>query len=222
MDRLRRMTERELFQVKDFTVHHTEHGWIRWEGLTDVRALDLDQIVMFEHGKVEVYDDDIADKPEEGHFLNKFATIRLTAIWSPEVEKAAEAPQNALTESMRTEYQKQWGRMLQEHCASNHTKFQCYDQLKGDWTFQVEHFTIYGLPGAKQKSPRKQQKAAAAAAAARKMAGGVATASTLIGGHGLGTGVPATAQHSTATATATATARAVVGDPLDAVFSSSE
>merc|ERR1712110_752669 len=103
------MTERELFNLKDFAVGHRQHGLVRWEGITDVRALDLDQIVAFENGKIEVYDDGIEDKPAQGTLLNKHAVIKLHEIWSPEVKDEEEEP---LTEDQRREYQREWGKAL--------------------------------------------------------------------------------------------------------------
>merc|ERR1719474_2489908 len=149
-DVLKRMSERELATVRDFTVGHEEFGCVKWEGLTDVRALDLDKIVQFEHGKVEVYDDTLDDKPKEGELLNKYAIIQLHDIWSAQVREAEEQT-TVLSEELRAKYQSEWGAVLQKHCANTGTKFRGYDTKKGDWTFGVEHFTIYSMPGSKPK-----------------------------------------------------------------------
>merc|ERR1719474_902819 len=149
-DVLKRMSERELATVRDFTVGHEDYGQVKWEGLTDVRALDLDKIVQFEHGKVEVYDDTLDDKPKEGELLNKYAIIQLHDIWSAQVREAEEQT-TVLSEESRAKYQSEWGAVLQKHCANTGTKFRGYDTKKGDWTFGVEHFTIYSMPGSKPK-----------------------------------------------------------------------
>jgi len=154
MESLKRMTERELFEVADFTVGHDDYGSVQWKGLTDVRALDLDAIVEFEHGKIEVYDDTLSDKPQHGEYLNKYAIIRLQSIWSQQVEKAKEEG-TTLSDAQREKYQTEWGKILQDHCANTGTKFNAYDEVKGEWAFEVEHFTIYGMPGAKPKATGK-------------------------------------------------------------------
>jgi len=65
MEELKRMSAKQLYQVKDFTVCHRLHGSVKWEGLSDVRSLNLDKIVFLEHGRIEVYPDDVMDKPQQ-------------------------------------------------------------------------------------------------------------------------------------------------------------
>lgn len=70
-----RMTEEELMVVENFTVK-SEFGQIIFEGKTDVRGLDLDEIIEIRHEEIVVYSDD-DNKPEVGQQLNKPATIHL-------------------------------------------------------------------------------------------------------------------------------------------------
>ena len=70
-----RMTEEDLSEIKDFTIQN-EHGKIVFEGVTDIKGLDLDSLVTINQGEVIVYSDDNA-KPSQGLGLNKPATISL-------------------------------------------------------------------------------------------------------------------------------------------------
>jgi hypothetical protein len=80
MDKLRRMTNRELEEVPNFAIGN-QYGLIEWEGLTDIRGIDFDEVVTIEHEGVEVYPESRYptedSKPDRGTKLNKTAIITL-------------------------------------------------------------------------------------------------------------------------------------------------
>lgn len=68
-----RMTEEELSQVESFTIWN-DWGKVQFLGKTDLRGLNLDQLISIEKSKVEIYPED-TEKPAVGQGLNKSATI---------------------------------------------------------------------------------------------------------------------------------------------------
>lgn len=82
METLKSYTESRLAAVEDFTVIHEGFGEITWPGLTDVRGLSIDDVVIIEDKAVEVYpetclDGSPQDYPPIGVGLNKPALITL-------------------------------------------------------------------------------------------------------------------------------------------------
>ena len=80
-----RMSEQELSQVTDFRIEN-EHGSITFTGNTDLRGLDLDELVEITRGAVTVYPPHVEDrggKPPVGQGLNKKAIIRLKNCVKP-------------------------------------------------------------------------------------------------------------------------------------------
>ena len=83
MNELGQMSDEELRQVKDFTIGRKGHGKIEFSGLTDVRGLDLDSIVLIcesKPGVIQVYPEDYGKVPKVGQGLNKQAIITLDQI----------------------------------------------------------------------------------------------------------------------------------------------
>jgi len=150
---MQKMSERELYSIHDFKVGHEVHGWVQWNGDTDVRGLDLDKIVDIRASEIEVYNDDITDKPQQGNLLNKHAVIRLFNVWSSRVKRKREQNTNSNMEldSADMTAQKQWGETLQKYWT-----FREYDETKGEWEFEVEHFTKYGLLFEKPQTQKKE------------------------------------------------------------------
>ena len=77
---LKELAKRELMdsgfcsRVQDFTVGRFGYGRVKFLGDTDVRWLDLDQIIRFGRHEVVVYGDEGA-KPEVGQGLNKAVEV---------------------------------------------------------------------------------------------------------------------------------------------------
>lgn len=67
LDELRRMSDEELRAVENFIVGHEDFGYIEWPGYTDLRGLNLNEIISFGLRELEVYPDPEM-KPEDGEF----------------------------------------------------------------------------------------------------------------------------------------------------------
>lgn len=130
---LKKMSVKELSQVRNFSVYRPNIGRIEWEGETDVRGLDLDLIVNIEKRGVEVYDSEEAAliKPEVGFGLNKTAVIYLSNI----------APPEGSSDLKKSQFLDK----LKKICEKSGSEFVDYDASSGEWIFRVEHFSRYGL-----------------------------------------------------------------------------
>lgn len=74
MQDIKLSTESELAQVKDFAVYN-DYAKIVFEGITDIRDLNLDMIIDIKENEIKVYEDNTLDKPSVGNGLNKPAII---------------------------------------------------------------------------------------------------------------------------------------------------
>ena len=75
---LSQLTDNELLKVTNFTVLRREFGKIVWDGETDVRDLNLDEIIEIGELYVSVYHKyPKSDIPKVGSKLNKGATVTL-------------------------------------------------------------------------------------------------------------------------------------------------
>jgi hypothetical protein len=82
LEALQLYSESRLASVEDFTVIHEGFGEITWPGLTDVRGLCIDDIVVIEDKAVEVYPESSERQgcdfyPSIGLGLNKPALVTL-------------------------------------------------------------------------------------------------------------------------------------------------
>ncbi|GMF22639.1 unnamed protein product [Phytophthora lilii] len=127
-ERLQAMTDHELSQVEKFTVGCRGLGAVEWIGKTDVRNLDLDELVFFEKKEVIVYKDD-EKKHELGKGLNKPAIVELLGIFPPRKSASPE------------KYKERVKQRTQDIGAT----YLDYSIDKGIWRFRVEHFSRYGF-----------------------------------------------------------------------------
>ncbi|KAK1928861.1 Nuclear pore complex protein Nup98-Nup96 [Phytophthora citrophthora] len=127
-ERLQAMADHELSQVEKFTVGCRGLGAVEWIGKTDVRDLDLDELVYFEKKEVIVYKDD-TKKHELGKGLNKPAVVELLGIFPPRKSASPE------------KYKERVKQRTQDIGAT----FLDYSIEKGIWRFRVEHFSRYGF-----------------------------------------------------------------------------
>lgn len=128
---LQNLSDEDLSQVKNFTIYRHEYGKICWEGLIDVRGLDLDNIVSIDFKEVRVYEDN-ADFPSPplGIGLNRPATITLYQIFPKKISP---------------EHNRVYENKLRQFCDNNEAEFISYDADLGEWVFLVKHFSKYGL-----------------------------------------------------------------------------
>ncbi len=125
-----------LSRVANFTVGRTGYGSVRWIDPVDIRGLDLDSIVTLARGSIDVYPD--ADvKPPVGQSLNCPAIITMSKVFK--IDKATGEP------TKDAEVVEKYTRKLKRVCADQGAKFISYDGETGEWRFEVEHFSRYGL-----------------------------------------------------------------------------
>ncbi|KAG2313677.1 hypothetical protein Bca4012_028202 [Brassica carinata] len=117
-------------RVPDFTVGRIGYGFIKFLGSTDVRNLDLDQIVKFQRHEVIVYDDDdeSSTKPAVGEGLNKPAEVTLIVDITCGEERVDHVSDK-----------------LKQSAERQGADFVSFDAEKGLWKFLVPHFSRFGL-----------------------------------------------------------------------------
>ncbi|KAK1394963.1 Suppressor of auxin resistance 3 [Heracleum sosnowskyi] len=127
------MASRELMnpgycsRVQDFTVGRLGYGCVKFTGETDVRWLDLNQIVKFSRHVLVVYEDEYS-KPVVGQGLNKAAEVTLV-----------------LRIRYREEGIRRFVNKLRLLTETQGADFISFDPLNGEWKFKVHHFSGYGL-----------------------------------------------------------------------------
>ncbi|CAL5375554.1 unnamed protein product [Camellia sinensis] len=118
-------------RVKDFTVGRLGYGCVKFIGETDVRWLDLDQIIKFSRHEVVVYEEEDA-KPVVGQGLNKAAEVTLTL----QIRTSTDCGEGQLREVARK----------LRHCTERQGAcFISFDPSNGEWKFLVHHFSRFGL-----------------------------------------------------------------------------
>ncbi|KAH8961584.1 hypothetical protein BDL97_05G056600 [Sphagnum fallax] len=123
-------------RVVNFVVGRKGYGSVKFLGETDVRRLDLESIVQFNKCEVVVYMDK-SKKPAVGQGLNKPAEVTLSNVKC--VDK--KTGQQCLDRSDVEKFEKRLKKKTEEQGA----EFISYHSLKGEWKFQVKHFSWYGL-----------------------------------------------------------------------------
>uniref|UniRef100_A0A1D1XQX1 Nuclear pore complex protein Nup98-Nup96 n=1 Tax=Anthurium amnicola TaxID=1678845 RepID=A0A1D1XQX1_9ARAE len=124
--------------VRDFVVGRHKYGSIKFEGETDVRRLDLESIIQFNHREVVVYRDE-SKKPPVGQGLNKPAEVTLLNIKCINKKTGQQ-----YTEGPKVDRYKE---MLTKKAEEQGAEFLSYDAAKGEWKFKVKHFSRYELGG---------------------------------------------------------------------------
>ncbi|KAF3793809.1 Nuclear pore complex protein [Nymphaea thermarum] len=121
-------------RVSNFMVGRVNYGSIRFFGETDVRWLNLDQIVRFNQNQVVVYEDE-GSKPKIGSGLNKAAEVTLVLNFPPE-EALFALDDNGMEKfvlKLKNKTEKQGARFISFN-ASNR-----------EWKFAVRHFSRFGF-----------------------------------------------------------------------------
>ncbi|KAK1390860.1 Peptidase S59 domain-containing protein [Heracleum sosnowskyi] len=123
-------------RVKDFVVGRHGYGNIKFLGETDVRRLDLESLVQFNHREVIVYMDE-SKKPPVGQGLNKPAVVTLLNVKCFDKKTGRH-----YTEGPRIDKYKE---MLRKKAEDQGAEFVSYDPIEGEWAFKVSHFSRYEL-----------------------------------------------------------------------------
>mgnify|MGYP000441952869 FL=1 len=134
MEELRTYTAKQLSAVKDFGVKCENVGEVTWPGLSDVRFLDLDEVIQFSkdakgRAKVSFYSNQDTENgelskspcPAIGEGLNRPCVITLIGFKPPSDRKAKKMLKriSKATEDIG-------GELIN------------YDSLTGAWTFALE------------------------------------------------------------------------------------
>ncbi|CAJ0946575.1 unnamed protein product, partial [Mesorhabditis belari] len=107
------------------------YGSVRWKGPIQIRRnLQLDQIVQFRRREIEVYPDTV-NKPPIGEELNRNAEVTLHGVWPLNNENST--------------YAQHWSNRLKEKLDLMGARFLGYTTATGTVTFEVDHFSKYGL-----------------------------------------------------------------------------
>lgn len=115
-------------RVPDFTVGRFGYGYVRYHNKTDVRGLNIDEIVKFHRHEIVVYDDE-NDKPAVGQGLNKAAEVVLvldSGIWKSKEE-------DVLVKKLKQSTERQGAQFIS------------FDLATGEWKFLVQHFSRFGF-----------------------------------------------------------------------------
>ncbi|BBN00670.1 nuclear pore complex protein Nup98-Nup96 [Marchantia polymorpha subsp. ruderalis] len=123
-------------RVHDFVVGRRAYGAVKFLGDTDVRRLDLESIIQFNKCEVLVYMDE-SRKPPVGQQLNKPAEVTLLNVKCVDKKTGQH-----FTEGTEVE---KFEKRLKKKTEEQGAEFISYDALKGEWKFQVKHFSRYGL-----------------------------------------------------------------------------
>ncbi|KAK4350211.1 hypothetical protein RND71_029524 [Anisodus tanguticus] len=118
-------------KVENFTVGRFGYGFVKFSGETDVRKLDLDQIVKFRRHEVIVYEDE-NDKPSVGVGLNKPAEVTLL-LEIRSMKHYGVISCREIVEKLRLRTERQGARFIS------------FDPSNGEWKFFVQHFSRFGL-----------------------------------------------------------------------------
>jgi nuclear pore complex protein Nup98-Nup96 len=135
-DTLAGMSDADLAAVSNFCVSRSGYGRIEWEGDVDVRNADLDEIIEIEQGNIMVYHKrEASTKPALGTKLNRPAILKFYGLFP---KKSAEGA----TEEERIEA---FRKKLQRSAEKSGAKFLAYDEILGEWSIRVNHFSRYGI-----------------------------------------------------------------------------
>ncbi|KAG8169893.1 hypothetical protein KVR01_000638 [Diaporthe batatas] len=138
-DEILKMNRVQRGQVPGFTVGRYNVGQVQFKTPVDLTNIDLDEIpggiVVLETRSCTVYPV-AAKKPPVGKGLNVPSEISLEHSWPRGRDKRTPIPEKS-------------GRAFNKHVERlkkiPDTKFIDYNAETGVWTFEVEHFTTYGL-----------------------------------------------------------------------------
>ncbi|PHJ24845.1 nucleoporin autopeptidase [Cystoisospora suis] len=136
------MTEGDLSRVQDFSITRRGYGTIRWPGYTDLRGINLDEVVRIEKLEVSVYLD---KAPPVGTALNKRAIITLQSCKPKSVQslETFAALRGGEEEAYVEEKQRQYISKVRRYTERMGAKFLDLNLVTGEWTFEVEHFSTY-------------------------------------------------------------------------------
>eukprot|EP01035_Chromulina_nebulosa_P029556 gene29556-39182_t len=140
MSILKNLSDSELSKVANFAICRNNYGKIEWDGITDVRGLDLDKLVRIDKREVFVYGDDRDDNsnsgvhapPPVGTALNKGAMITLWEMFPKSSSRRGG--------ERESDDGKKLEERLRKFCTANDADHISYSVATGEWVFAVKHF----------------------------------------------------------------------------------
>ena len=139
LEKLKQMGRHDLCELHNFTAGRRGYGEVTFPEAVDLTGLDLEDllgtVIVFNHMELAVYPDDYHNKPERGHGLNVPAQISLEDCFTK--DKATKQP---ITDQSDPRH----ARFLKRVKTIPNTDFVSYTD-DGVWTFNVEHFSRYGI-----------------------------------------------------------------------------
>ncbi|CAA2975352.1 nuclear pore complex NUP96 [Olea europaea subsp. europaea] len=114
-------------RVQDFTAGRVGYGCVKFIGETDVRWLNLDQIIKFNRCEIIAYEDE-SSKPVVGQGLNKLAEVTILL----QAKSFNHCNEDCL-------------RKLKCKTESQGAQLISFDPINGKWKFLVQHFSRFGL-----------------------------------------------------------------------------
>ncbi|KAL3515830.1 hypothetical protein ACH5RR_022732 [Cinchona calisaya] len=118
-------------RVKDFVVGRQGYGSMKFLGETDVRGIDLESLIQFNHREVIMYMD-ASKKPPLGQGLNRPAEVTLLNVQCIDKNTGKSYADGPKVEKYRE--------MLKNKAAELGAEMVSYDPIQGEWTFKVQHF----------------------------------------------------------------------------------
>jgi len=131
MSALQYYTDEQLEAVSNFTIICEGLGEVRFLGATNVKGLDLDNIVDFKSREIAIYPEE-SSKPPIGEGLNKAAVVTLQQCWR--IDRTTGKP--VTDERSRRAYE----RKIRETTAALNAELEEYNAESGIWRFRVRHF----------------------------------------------------------------------------------
>ena len=137
---LSKMPFPDLQNLKHFTCGRVGYGEVKFLQPVDLTACHsihniAGKIITFEDRECTVYPAE-SEKPARGEGLNVPAEIKLYGCWP--VDKATREP-------IRDERHPKFAAHLRKLKSIPETHFTSYEPGKGEWVFEVQHFSRYGL-----------------------------------------------------------------------------
>lgn len=122
----------QLTKVDNFTVRRAGFGFVEFLKPVDIAYLNLDKIVIFERGEIVLYPKPVFhQKPGTG--LNQPARVTLHQIFPRDKGSDIKKFESKLKRSLKKNAKEQPARHIS------------YDSESGDWVFEVEHFSRFGI-----------------------------------------------------------------------------
>eukprot|EP01130_Rhizamoeba_saxonica_P003273 TRINITY_DN1399_c0_g1_i11.p1 TRINITY_DN1399_c0_g1~~TRINITY_DN1399_c0_g1_i11.p1 ORF type:complete len:1043 (+),score=259.01 TRINITY_DN1399_c0_g1_i11:1942-5070(+) len=135
---LNKMPEDQLKSVSNFTIGHRSYGKVKFLDPVNIVGINFDNIVIFEDGQLEIYPDN-TEKPGVGYGINTRAQISLYNCKPRKRKRDKNKSREQILDQFENSLRKKTERF------ETPGKFISYKRDTGCWTFQVEHFSKYGL-----------------------------------------------------------------------------